>query len=443
MRNQFCGILAVAFACLELSAAKGENVPGAEKGPQPEAVTLDLRDAHEMALRNHPRISFAELSALASQEVTKEARAGYFPQVSANVVAVGTADHNTRLAAIGALNNPSIFDRNAEGLQISQLLTDFGRTVNLTESARLRAKAQENNAQATREQILLEVDRAFYAALQAQAVTRVAEKTVSAREGFLEQVTALASNKLRSDLDVSFARVNVEDAQLLLSRTRNDSQAAYAQLANLMGTREPKTYRLIEQPMPPPLSTNATELVEEGLQSRPDVLRLRNDQQASLKLARAERAARFPVIAAIGSAGVVPIHDPELPDSYAAAGLTMTLPLFAGGFYSARQKEAELRAQAAAESLRELENNVIRDVRIAWLNAQNAFDRLRITSQLLRNAQESYALAQARYQNGLSSIVELNQAELNQVSAQISYANTQYEYLLRRSALSYETGTLH
>jgi outer membrane protein len=118
------------------------------------------------------------------------------------------------------------------------------------------------------------------------------------------------------------------------------------------------------------------------------------------------------------------------------------MPIYAGGLYAARQQEAELRSQAAAEALRDLENNVIRDVRIAWLNTQNAFDRLRITRRLLENAKQSYDLAQARYANGISSIVELNQAELNEISAEIAYANTQYEYLLQRSALNYQTGAL-
>ena len=182
------------------------------------------------------------MKALAARQVTRQVQAAFFPTLSANVMsAVGTADENTRLGAIGALNNPSIFDRNAEGLILSQLITDFGRTANLTGSAKLRAQAEANNAQATREQILLAVDGAFYAAQQAQSVTRVAEQTVATRQMFLDQVSALASNKLRSELDVSFAKVNVEDARLLLSKAQNDLQAEFAQLANLMGLREPKT----------------------------------------------------------------------------------------------------------------------------------------------------------------------------------------------------------
>ena len=120
----------------------------------------------------------------------------------------------------------------------------------------------------------------------------------------------------------------------------------------------------------------------------------------------------------------------------------MSLPLFAGGYYSARQHAAELEAEASEASLQDLENNIIRDVRISWLSAENALDRFHITGQLLENARQSHDLAQARYQNGISSIVEFDQAELNLISAEISYATTQYEYHVKRSALSFQTGTL-
>jgi outer membrane protein len=403
---------------------------------------LTLHEAHAEALRNHPQIRVADLRALAARQVSRQVQAAFFPTLAANVMSVGAADNNTRLGAINALNSPSIFDRNAEGLVLSQLITDFGRTANLTGSAKLQAQAEADSAQATREQILLAVDMAFFAAQQAQSVTLVAEQTVATRQLFLEQVSTLASNKIKSELDMAFAKVNVDDAELVLSKAQNDVQAEFARLANLLGLREAKTWRLVEEPPPPPLSTNIAELVEEGLRFRPELLSSRYSRDAALRFARAEKGLSYPVVSAVGSAGVIPVGDPQLPQNYAAAGVSVSLPLFTGGLYTARQREAELRARAAEESLRDLENNVIRDVRIAWLNAQNAFDRLRITAELLDNARLSLDLAQSRYANLLSSIVEVNQAQLNLLAAQITYADTQYEYLLQRSALSFQTGTL-
>jgi outer membrane protein len=403
---------------------------------------LTIAQAHEAALRNHPLIHVGDLKALIAHQNYREARSGFFPSASANVVAVGTAGNNTRLAALGALNNPAIFDRNAEGLMVSQLITDFGRTANLAGSARLQAEAAADDAQATREQILLSVDEAFYSALQAQSVTRVAEQTVTNRQLFLDQVGELAKVKSKSELDVSFARVNLEDAQLLLSKAQNDLQAASVQLSTLTGISEPTADGLDEPSLPAEASTNATDLVQRALASRPDLLSLRNQREAAIKLARGEKALSYPTISAVASAGVVPVRDAQLPESYAAAGVVMSMPLFAGGYYSARREAAELRAQVGQERLRDLENNVIRDVRIAWLNTRNSFDRYRITGRLLENARQSYDLAKARYNQGISSIVEFNQAELNLISAQISYENTRYEYLIQRSALDFQAGSL-
>src|SRR5579864_6570079 len=424
--------LAAIFLCVGLFSSSGAELP-----------QLTLQQAHEAALRDHPLIHVGDLKALLMRQVSRQVQSGFYPNLSANVVAVGTTKDNTRLSAIGALNNPAIFDRNAEGLMLSQLITDFGRTANLAGSAKLQAEAAADNAQATREQILLAVDGAFYAALQAQSVTRVAEQTITNRQTFLDQVSELAKVKLRSELDVSFARVNVEDARLLLSKSQNDLQAGFAQLSTLMGLREPMDYRLVEEPLPSEVSTNVTDFVQQALRLRPDLLSLRNQREAAIKFARGERALSYPTISAVASAGVVPVRDPQLPDNYAAAGVVMSVPLFAGGYYSARREAAQLQAQADEETLRDLEDNVIRDVRIAWLNTQNAFDRYRITGQLLENARQSYDLAQARYKEGISSIVEFNQAELNLVSAEISYADTRYEYLVQQSALSFQTGTLH
>jgi outer membrane protein len=403
---------------------------------------LTVEQAHEAALRNHPLIHVGDLKALIAHQNYREARSGFFPSVSANVVAVGTAGNNTRLAAVGALNNPAIFDRNAEGLMVSQLITDFGRTANLAGSARLQAEAAADDAQATREQILLSVDEAFYSALQAQSVTRVAEQTVTNRQLFLDQVGELAKVKSKSELDVSFARVNLEDAQLLLSKAQNDLQAASVQLSTLTGISEPTVYGLVEPSLPAEASTNATDLVQRALASRPDLLSLRNQREAAIKLARGEKALSYPTISAVASTGVVPVRDAQLPESYAAAGVVMSMPLFAGGYYSARREAAELRAQVGQERLRDLEDNIIRDVRIAWLNTRNSFDRYRITGRLLENARQSYDLAQARYNQQISSIVEFNQAELNLISAQISYENTRYEYLIQRSALDFQAGLL-
>jgi outer membrane protein len=403
---------------------------------------LTLQEAENIALTQHPRISVAHLTALAARQSTKEAQSAFFPNIYASATAVGTADpNNTRIGA-GALNNPLIYDREAEGVTISQLITDFGRTWELSKSAQLRTRAEEMNLEATREQILLEVNNAYFSSLAAQSVLQVAAQTVQSRQLILQQIQTLATNKLKSDLDVSFASVDFDQANILLAKARSDLQASFAVLSTLLADREPETFVLADEPMSANITNDVSALILVALAQRPDLARLRYQRDAAKEFAKAEGKLLYPTISAIGTAGVIPTGASQLPSDYAAAGANLNLPLFTGGLYTARRREAEYQADAADQTLRDEEDNIIRDVQVSKLNLDYSYERLALTQQLLQNANEALELAQARFKGGLSSIIELSQAELNQTSAQIAGADARYDYQIQHSALDFQLGRI-
>ena len=273
-----------------------------------EAHPLTLKEAQEITLHNHPRISEAELEALASQQVVTQVRAGFLPNVTLNATAVDAFESNTRLAA-GSLNNPSVFDREAEGLTVTQMLTDFGRTAHLLNSSRLYSRAQNANAEATREEILLQVDVAFFTALKTQSVLDVARQTLDTRKLLLDQVTALATNKLRSELDLSFSQVAYEEGNLLVAKAQNDLEEAFAALSTLLGDREKRAYQLIEEPLSITATVDTSSLIDVALSKRPDLARLRLERDATIQYARAQKALVYPTISAFGSGGLIPVRD--------------------------------------------------------------------------------------------------------------------------------------
>ena len=413
-------------------------------GPTNMPPLLTLANAQALALKNHPQIAAANYRALAAKENVKESRAGLFPSLNAYGDVVGTgSDDNTRILA-GGINNPSVYDRIAGGLSLSQLITDFGRTANLAASSKLQSEAENQNANTTRGQVLLQVDTSYFIALEAQAVLNVAQQTFATRQLLLDQVSTLASNKLKSELDVSFARVALEEGRLLLEKARSDAEAAMTSLATALGEDQLRPIQLVEQPAAGNAGTNeVSQLVEAALADRPELLSLRYERDAALRLARSERDSRLPTVSALGVAGSSPTHDGRLPDNYTAGAILFSMPLFAGGYYTARQHAAKLRAQSATELLGAAENNVVRNVHLAWLNVQVAVEQLQTTQALARNAAEAYDLAEARYKIGSSSIVELSQAQLSLTSAQITNANALYNVLIQQANLSYQTGALH
>jgi outer membrane protein len=118
------------------------------------------------------------------------------------------------------------------------------------------------------------------------------------------------------------------------------------------------------------------------------------------------------------------------------------VPVFNGHLFKALQTEAELRAQAVSQTLKDLENRIQRDVQVAYLNATTAFQRIALTAELLDNARQSADLAQARYDIGLGSIVELSDAQLRVTAAQIANSSAEYDYQTERANLAFQMGAL-
>ncbi len=421
------------------------TAPGAPTAPQSPSTPqtgpgtpLTLPEAQALSLKNNPLISVARLTALASQQVMREVRSSLWPTAQVSLTAVD-ANPGTRLTA-GFLNNPTLYQRAAAGATVSQLLTDFGRTTNLVASANLAAKAENQNALATKEQILITVDQAFYNALQTQAVLTVAQQTVKDRQTVSDQVGALYRSKLKSELDFSFANVNLAQAQLLLLDARNNVNAAQASLSAVLGFQNLQAFQLVEDttPVAPP-PDNVDDLISTAFTMRPEILALEFQSESAQRFQRAERDLLFPDIRAMGAVGDTPVRNPIISNWYGAVGVNVNIPVFNGFLYTARAHEASLRAEATQEKLRDIRDRISRDVRTSWLNAKTAYDRLAVTQQLLDQANLALNLAQARYRLGLGSIVELSQAQLQQTQAEIANVEAGYDYRLSLAVLQYQT----
>jgi outer membrane protein len=424
-----------------------QTIPGTQTPAQlPTTGTrrrLTVQDAENLALKNNPQISVYHLLALASQQVTRQQKAAYYPNVYGSLTAAKPEGDGSRIAA-GNLNNPIVYERAAGGLTLSQLITDFGRTNNLVATAALRAKASDMNALATADQVKLAVDQAFYNALQTVALLKVADQTVAARQLVSDQITTLFQNKLRSQLDVSFASANVAQAKLLLLDAQNNQQAALSALSQILGYATQQEFELVDsaaQLKPPPDSVG--QLVDEAFRNRPEIAAQSYEYQAAQHFQKAERDLMLPSVEALGVVGRTPYSNTIAGVSpftswYGAVGVNVNIPIFNGFLYPSRSKEAALRAQADEEQLRDLKDRIANDVRGSWLNAITAFNRIGVTQQFVDQTNLAVDLSQTRYNLGLSSIVELSQAQLQQTEAAIQFAAAKYQYQIAESVLRFQ-----
>ena len=434
-----CGVLLAAVQIKSQTSPPYSTPARAQPQTQNQnAQRLTLQDAESIAIQNHPRIQAAAQLASAAAAQVKEVQSLYYPQASGALT--GTkAETNSRIAA-GFLNSPSIYDKFADGVSVSQLLTDFGRTHELSKSSHLHAQAQQENVVTTRADVLLRVNLSYFGALKAQSVLRVADETVKARQLVVDQVSALARSSLKSGLDVSFANVDLARAQLLLVQAQNDLQSSYAQLSDALGYSDQRTFQLVDEPVPGAPSPDVAPLIVEAFQNRPEIISQGLDVKSAQSYATAERDLWFPTISAAGVTGLVPYAQEPLPSRYAAAGFNVNVPIFNGRLFNAEHTEATARARAQEQFLRDLENRIAQDVRTSWLNVISAYQRLSLTQQLLDQTTQAFDLAKGRYGLGLSSIIELSQAQLSLTEAQVEQVSAQYDYESQTANLNYQLG---
>jgi outer membrane protein len=437
---RFLLLLTVVFGavCSQLHAQAASSPANPQEPSQPPqtGATLTLAEAEAIALKNNPQITIGRLRALAAQQYVREARAALLPNAYLSLTAVD-ANPGSRLTA-GFLNNPTLYPRAAGGVSVTQLVTDFGRTANLLSSSEYGAKSEDQNAAATRADILLVVDQAFYNSLETKALVTVAEETLHARQTLVDKVQALTNAKLKSEIDLSFSNVDLARGKLLLLEAQNNYQTSLAALSAILGYPDEQNFQLVEetasvnQP-----ATDVAPLIQQALEQRPEIKALQFEVASAQKFGNAEHDLWRPTVHALGVVGQAPVRDNHIESWYGAVGVNINIPVFNGFLYSARAKAADLQTEVDRQKLLEARNNLARDVRNSWQDSRRAFERLSVTQQFREQASLALDLAQARYNLGLGSIVEFTQAELQKTEADIQDTDAKYQYRLTQIVLAF------
>ena len=245
-------------------------------------------------------------------------------------------------------------------------------------------------------------------------------------------------------MDLSFANANLAQAKLLLLDAQNNYQAALSQLSQVLGFTNQQQFELVDaasELKPPP--DEVSKLEDEAFSNRPEIASQSYQHDADQHFQKAERDLLLPTVSALGVVGdafngSVLNGVQQFPTWYGAAGVNVAVPIFNGFLYVSRSREAAERAKASGEQLRDLKDRIANDVRTSWLNAITAYNRIGVSQQFLDQSNLALDLSQNRYNLGLSSIVELSQAQLQQTQAEIQFAASKYEYRIAEAVLRFQ-----
>ncbi len=406
------------------------------------APVVTLAEAVRAARTHHPALQLARGSAASAQGAAAQSRASLLPQLN------GTASYTRAtsnfvpqpggtvpLAAQGSTSwaTDPLW---RFGLSASQLVYDFGETINRWKAANAAADAADVSVHATEAQVAYNARVAFFTARAAKDMVGVARETLANQEKHLQQVQGFVEVGTHPAIDLSQARADRATAQLQLINAENNYSVARAMLNQAMGIERSVDYDLADDALPAVEGEDgAVEgLVDDAKRTRPEMASLRLNLTSQELGLRSARDMNWPNLSLSGS---VNESGPELDRmTWNFSGLVLlSVPFLQGGAIQAQIRQAQGQVQQAQAQLETQRQQVRLDVEQARLGIRAARGAIAAAEDALANTRDRLRLAEGRYATGVGSIIELGDAQLAATSAAAQKVQADYQLSTARAQL--------
>ncbi len=406
---------------------------------------LTLHDCIEIALKNQPTIKAARQNVNAGQGREIQARSPLFPQLSAST---GYSENHSGGGAFGE----SITKSYTTSLSLNLLLYDFGKTGSSLDAARWGLSSSERDLDRTVQDVILNVKQAYYGLLAARNVVDAARKRMEQTDSHLRQAEAFFRAGSKPRFDVTRAEVDVNNARLALINAESNVRIQSIVLNNAMGT-DPGQAVDIEDKLPPVTETTSLEQSQaDALKNRPEMLKAEADIEAARARLRAEQANYYPTLSAngaynwaTGSVNMGQLNGQPLTGDVGNswnAGVFLTVPLFQGGLTRGRVSEARANVMALEAQRDAVRQSILLEVNRSFADRESAKVRIGVMESSLQKARENLELAQGRYDAGVGPSLEVTDAQVAAIQAEIDHIQAQYDFQLSVARLLKATGNI-
>ena len=412
---------------------------------------LSWEQAIRTAIEQQPLIKIAEHEALESQALVKQVESANYPQVTG---IYSSSAGNTRVLAnlgiSGSLPKPTNY-LTTPGIRADYLITDFGQTAHRILSQKSFAASAEKAVMTAKALTILNVEYAYLNCLKQQRLVDIAREVMNERELIRQQTEVFYRRNLRSKLDLDFASVEANRAEVVLIKAQNNLVLAFAALNTAMGLQGPGNYLLEQAVLPVTSNVSPESLVQEALNQRPELLGSKDRIQATEEALRAAKALRFGSVTAIGTLGYTwwgreeqpsgkEVSNPGAKLGWYGLGATSAVPLYTGGRIEGQIDEADARKGETQATTRSIANDIVLQVAQAYLSRLTAEQQIKVSEEKVAHAREALTLARERYKVGLGSILDVTTATTDLLGAEVGLADAQYDYRASDAALAYATG---
>ena len=413
---------------------------------------LSLARCVEISLANNPSTRQAWASARAAAALIGQAESQLYPQLTVSGKGAYLKQKYSFKGASPPIGNSPDTDQfnYGPGLDLTYLLFDFGGVRAGVEEARQTLLAANFSFNQAIQDLMLNVEKAYYGFYSSQAALDAARADVKDTSRAMEAAHQKFQVGLVSKLDDLQARSSYEDSLYKLEAAKGDVKSAKAVLAETLGLPADAKIEITKptRKLPTEISDeDVSKLIEKGLKNRPDISAQRSTLRAKEASVGVVESALWPELNLGGSADKNWYSyrtDPELyNDSYMYTGyLSLQWDIFTGFYDLNRKREAREEVEKARESLVEAELGASADVWTKYYAFNTAVGKYKFSLAFLSTSQESYNLALESYNTGLKSILDLLQSQSSLSSARSQLIGAEKDLFTALAALAHATGSL-
>jgi outer membrane protein TolC len=316
-------------------------------------------------------------------------------------------------------------------------------------SARLRDqyKAEKTEEQASafdvkdsRDVVVLAVGTAYLQALASGARVDAAKaRLASARE--LDQQTAdRVKAETSPEIDALRAQVERQTAEQSVANTENRFEKDKLTLGRIIGLAVDQPFTLTDSLAYHPLTGVTSEsATSDALQSRSDLAGASASLRAAELKLKAEKAQRLPTVSFNANYGAGGANLGNMSEVYAIEG-DVSIPLYTGGRIRSDIEQARTEVARRQTAYEDLKGRVAYDVRIAWLDAAASDSSVKVAGENRTLADRALAQSRDRYQNGVTNVIEVVQAQEAVALAADNYIDSVYSFNLAAVSLARAVG---
>lgn len=422
------------------------------------ASATDLAQVYESALANDPVLGAARAGYAATEQLVPQARAALLPNLGLSGTTSWTERGfpknfiQTDPASPGFGSSFKIPDQefNDHGwrAQLSQPLLDMPSyyTYNATKAS---VKAAGWNTEAIAQNLIVRVAVAYLNVLRIQdrLDSTMAEEAAVKRQ--LEQVQQRFDVGLVAITDVLESQAIYDNSVVQRIQSVGDHDIFFETLRTLTDVPYDSLDRLSQNlPIVNPEPMTEETWVQTALAENLNIRAANSQLSSARRTVRARRAGHLPTIEAtvtqnhFVSGGQTVFGSGGIKTDDTVYGLSMNLPIFAGGFTRARTREARALELQTRERLNEQQLVVARDTRNLFRAVATDVVRVKARLKAIQSSESALEATETGYEVGTRNIVDVLQAQQRLFSSQFDYADSRYNYVIDLLALKQSAGTL-